>query len=217
MGKKGVNKNTITSQNELLTKLRVNSENESQIYKNELKITNEMYEENNKKYLSLINTIKDNEEKRINFLSFHLEKLIAIINEGKIGIETLLNNLKEKEENLNKKNDKKNSINEHIQVYQEKSNFLYKPGIRFSNEENALYDIYRRNIELIISNNKKFNCNNLGVLTLDEPNDNNSTLFEYNKRFFEFDKSSERMSLDQNETIKYKSIFDNKPIISILN
>ena len=107
MGKKGVNKNTITSQNELLTKLRVNSENESQIYKNELKITNEMYEENNKKYLSLINTIKDNEEKRINFLSFHLEKLIAIINEGKIGIETLLNNLKEKEENLNKKMIKK--------------------------------------------------------------------------------------------------------------
>ena len=216
MGKKGISQNSITNQNELLTKLRVNSENECQVYKNELKITNEMYEENNKKYFPLINTIKDNEEKRINFLSFHLEKLIAILNEEKISIEALLNNIKEKEENMAIKNNKKNSLtvklNEDIQLYQEKFNFVYKPGIRFPNEEIALYDIYRRNIESIINNNKKFNYNNLGLLTMDESNTDNSTLFEYNQRFFEFDKSSERMALDQNESIIYKNIFDNKPI-----
>ncbi len=163
----------------------------------------------------MINSIRDNEEKRINFLSFYLEKLIAIINEEKISIETLVNNLKEREENSSSKNDKKNSLtlklNEDIQLYQEKFNFLYKPGIRFPNEEIVLYDIYRRNIESIINNNKKFNYNSLGVLS-NETDTNNYALFEYNQRFFDFDKSLDRMVLDQNETIIYKNIFDNTPI-----
>ena len=216
MDKKNSTQGNITSQNEILTKLRVNSENDCQAYKNELKLTNEIYEENNKKYFPLINTMKDNEEKRINFLSFYLEKLIAIFNEEKISIETLVNNLKEGDENSSLKNDKKNSLtlklNEDIKLYQEKFNFLYKPGIRLPNEEIVLYDIYRRNIESIINNNRKFNYNSLGALTLDESNYNNSTLFEYNQRLFEFDKSLERMALDQNETIIYKNIFDNNPI-----
>ena len=215
MGKKNSTQGNITSQNEILTKLRVNSENDCQTYKNELKITNEIYEENNKKYFPLINSIRYNEEKRINFLSFYLEKLIAIINEEKISIETLVNNLKEREENSSSKNDKKNSLtlklNEDIQLYKEKFNFLYKPGIRFPNEEIVLYDIYRRNIESIINNNKKFNYNSLGVLT-NETDTNNYALFEYNQRFFDFDKSLDRMVLDQNETIIYKNIFDNTPI-----
>ena len=33
-------------------------------------------------------------------------------------------------------------LNEDIQLYKEKFNFLYKPGIRFPNEEIVLYDIY---------------------------------------------------------------------------
>ena len=213
MGKKNSSQGLITSQNETLTKFRVNSENQCQIYKNELKITNELYEENNKKYFPLINTIKDNEEKRINFLSFHLEKLIAILNEEKLSLETILNGLKEKEENSS---DKSNlltiKLNQDIELYKEKFNFVYKPGLRFPNEEIVLYDIYRRNIEAIINNNKKFNNNNLEILSLDERNMNNSTLFEYNQRFFDFDKTSESMSLDQNESIIYKNIFDNKPI-----
>ena len=213
MGKKGSSQNSISSQNEILTKLRVNSENQCQIYKNELKLTNELYEENNKKYFPLINTIKDNEEKRINFLSFHLEKFIAILNEEKISIETVLNGLKEDE---NSDNNKKNSLtvklNEDIKLYQEKFNFVYKPGLRLPHEEIVLYDIYRRNIESIISYNKRFNYKNIGLLNLDEGNINNSTLFEYNQRFFDFDKSTERMTLDQNDSIIYKNIFDDKPI-----
>ena len=212
MSKKNSTQGNINNENEKLTQLRINSQNDCQIYKNELKITNELYEENNKKYFPLINTIKDNEEKRINFLSFHLEKFIAILNEEKISLETMLNNLKEKEEN-NKIHSLTSKLNEDITLYQEKFNFVYKPGLRFPNEEIALYDIYRRNIESIINNNKKFNYNSLGILTLDENNNiNNSTLFEYNQRFFDFDKSSERIQLDQNETTIYKNIFDNKPI-----
>ena len=214
MSKKNSTENLISSQNEILTQLRVDSENQCQIYKNELKITNELYEGNNKKYFPLINTIKDNEEKRINFLSFYLEKFIAILNEQKISFDNMLNGLKEKEElNLNnKKNSLTVKLNEDIHLYQEKFNFLYKPGLRIPNEEIVLYDIYRRNIEAIINNNKKFNYNNLTVMTLDENENNNSLLFEYNQRFFEFDKSSETMTLDQNDSIIIKNIFDTKPI-----
>ena len=211
MSKKNSTQGSINSQNEILTKLRVNSENACQVYKNELKITNELYEENNRKYFPLINLIKDNEEKRINFLSFHLEKLIGILTEKKTAIETMINNLKENEEN-NKHNSLTVKLNEDIKLYQEKFNFVYKPGLRFPNEEIALYDIYRRNIEAIINNNKRFNYNSLGLLTIDETSMNNSTLFEYNQRFFDFDKSSERIQLDQNESTIYKNIFDNKPI-----
>ena len=211
MSKKNSTQGSINSQNEILTKLRVNSENACQVYKNELKITNELYEENNRKYFPLINLIKDNEEKRINFLSFHLEKLIGILTEKKTAIETMINNLKENEEK-NKHNSLTVKLNEDIKLYQEKFNFVYKPGLRFPNEEIALYDIYRRNIEAIINNNKRFNYNSLGLLTTDETSMNNSTLFEYNQRFFDFDKSSERIQLDQNESTIYKNIFDNKPI-----
>ena len=214
MSKKSSTENLISSQNEILTQLRVDSENQCQVYKNELKITNELYEGNNKKYFPLINTIKDNEEKRINFLSFYLEKFITILNEQKVSFDNMLNGLKEKEElNLNNKmNSLTVKLNEDIQLYQEKFNFLYKPGLRIPNEEIVLYDIYRRNIEAIINNNKKFNYNNLTVMTLDENEKNNSLLFEYNQRFFEFDKSSETMTLDQNDSIIIKNIFDNKPI-----
>ena len=214
MSKKNSTENLINSQNEILTQLRVDSENQCQIYKNELKITNELYEGNNKKYFPLINTIKDNEEKRINFLSFYLEKFITILNEQKVSFDNMLNGLKEKEElNLNNKlNSLTVKLNEDIQLYQEKFNFLYKPGLRIPNEEIVLYDIYRRNIEAIINNNKKFNYNNLTVMSLDENENNNSLLFEYNQRFFEFDKSSETMTLDQNDSIIIKNIFDNKPI-----
>ena len=214
MSRKNSTQNSINSQNEILTQLRVNSENQCQIYKNELKVTNELYEENNKKYFPLINTIKDNEEKRINFLSFYLEKFIGILTEEKTSFDNMLNGLKEKEElNLNNKaNSLTVKLNEDIQLYQEKFNFVYKPGLRFPNEEIVLYDIYRRNIEAIINNNKKFNYNNLAIMTLDEGDNNNSLLFEYNQRFFEFNKNSETMTLDQNDSIIIKNIFDNKPI-----
>ena len=214
MSKKNSTQELISSQNEILTQLRVESENQCQIYKNELKVTNELYEGNNKKYFPLINTIKDNEEKRINFLSFYLEKFIGILNEQKISFDNMLNGLKEKEElNLNNKmNSLTVKLNEDIQLYQEKFNFLYKPGLRIPNEEIVLYDIYRRNIEAIINNNKKFIYNSLNIMTLDERENNNSLLFEYNQRFFEFDKSSETMTLDQNDSTIIKNIFDNKPI-----
>ena len=37
-------------------------------------------------------------------------------------------------------------------------------------------------------------------------------LIEYNQRFFEFDKNSEKMALDQNDSLVYKNLFDNNPL-----
>ena len=210
MNRVGSTQESINSQNEILTKLRVDSQMECQKYKNEHKITNDLYNENNKKYFPLINIFKDNEEKRINFLSFHLEKFIGVLKEEKASLEGLLNSLEK--ENAKLKNDNLTiNLNQDIKLYQEKFNYVYKPGLRFINEEIVLYDIYRRNIEAIINNNKKFTNNNLGKLTVNELNLNNSMLIEYNQRFFEFDKNSDTMALDQNESLIYKNLFDNNP------
>ena len=209
MNRTGSTQESINSQNEILTKLRINSQMEYQTYKNEHKITNDLYTDNNKKYFPLISILKDNEEKRINFLSFHLEKFIGVLKDEKSAWNLLLNALEEEDAKL--KNDSLTlNLNEDIKLFQEKFNFVYKPGIRFINEEIVLYDIYRRNIEAIINNNKKFTSNSLGKLSPNEINLNNSNLIEYNQRFFEFD--SERMTLDQNDTFIYKSIFDNNPL-----
>ena len=210
MNRSGSTNESIHSQNEILTKLRVNSQMEYQQYKNEHKITNDLYMENNKKYFPLINILKDNEEKRINFLSFHLEKFIGVLKEEKLSLDSLLNSLDE--ENLIKNESLTINLNEDIKLYQEKFNYVYKPGLRFINEEIVLYDIYRRNIEAIINNNKKFTNNNFGKLSVNEINLNNSMLIEYNQRFFEFDKNSEKMALDQNDSLVYKNLFDNNPL-----
>ena len=210
MNRSGSTNESIHSQNEILTKLRVNSQMEYQQYKNEHKITNDLYMENNKKYFPLINILKDNEEKRINFLSFHLEKFIGVLKEEKLSLDSLINSLDE--ENSIKNESLTINLNEDIKLYQEKFNYVYKPGLRFINEEIVLYDIYRRNIEAIINNNKKFTNNNFGRLSINEINLNNSMLIEYNQRFFEFDKNSEKMALDQNDSLVYKNLFDNNPL-----
>ena len=210
MNRSGSTNESIHSQNEILTKLRVNSQMEYQQYKNEHKITNDLYMENNKKYFPLINILKDNEEKRINFLSFHLEKFIGVLKEKKLSLDSLLNSLDE--ENSIKNESLTINLNEDIKLYQEKFNYVYKPGLRFINEEIVLYDIYRRNIEAIINNNKKFTNNNFGKLSINEINLNNSMLIEYNQRFFEFDTNSEKMALDQNDSLVYKNLFDNNPL-----
>ena len=214
MNRTGSTNESINSQNEILTKLRIDSQMEYQQYKNEHKITNDLYNENNKKYFPLINILKDNEEKRINFLSFHLEKFIGVLKEQKISLDSLLNSLEE--ENSQLKNENLTvDLNEDIKLYQEKFNYVYKPGERFINEEIVLYDIYRRNIEAIINNNKKYTNtvnSSFGRLNSNEINLNNSVLMEYNQRFFDFDKNSEKMALDQNDSLVYKNLFDNNPL-----
>ena len=194
---------SINSQNEILTKLRVNSQIEYQQYKNEHKITNDLYTENNKKYFPLINILKDNEEKRINFLSFHLEKFVGVLTEEKASLEGLLNSLEE--ENSKIKNESLSiNLNEDIKLFEEKFNYVYKPGVRFINEEIVLYDIYRRNIEAIVNNNKRFASDLFGRRLNNEINLNTNNIL--------FGKNSERITLDQNDELIYKNLFENNPL-----
>ena len=69
----------INNQNEILTQLRINSQLMCEKYKEEYNGINNIYESNNKKYFPIINNLKDNEEKRINFLFFNLEKFKKIL------------------------------------------------------------------------------------------------------------------------------------------
>ena len=73
----------IKNKNDILTKLRMQSQEEYQKYKEEHSKTNKLYNDYNTKYFKIINNLKDNEEKRINYLSFHVEKFISILSEEK--------------------------------------------------------------------------------------------------------------------------------------
>ena len=83
MNKHGNNEEGIKIQNNILTKFRVQSQEDYQKYKDEHQKTNKLYNDYNTKYFKLINAIKDNEEKRINYLSFHIDKFITILTEEK--------------------------------------------------------------------------------------------------------------------------------------
>ena len=209
MNRTGSTEESINVQNEILTELRVASQLEYQKYKDEHKITNDLYKGNNKKYYPLKNSLKDTEEKRINYLSFHLEKFTSILKEEKSFLEATVNSLTEEDEKQDN-NSLTIKLNEDIKLYQSKFNFDYKPGLRFIEEEIILYDIYRRNIEALINSNNKFMDNKLRKLSNDF-NITNVILSEYNQKFFEFDKNSAKQ-LDQNDNLIFRTLFDNNPL-----
>ena len=61
------NEINIKNQNDLLTQLRIDSQLMCVKYKEDYKALNEIYDLNNKKYFPIINDLRDNEEKRIQF------------------------------------------------------------------------------------------------------------------------------------------------------
>jgi hypothetical protein len=84
------NPQEINHQNMVLTKLRVEAAEELQKYKNLLNETNKIYEDNNSKYFSIINSLKDCEEKRLYFLYSNFEKFISILTEQKKSLDIVL-------------------------------------------------------------------------------------------------------------------------------
>ena len=147
----------ISNQNELLTQLRINSQLMCEKYKEEYKGINDIYELNNKKYFPIVNNLKDNEEKRINFLFFNLEKFISYLNEKKNSLNEFINNLKQEDTN---KNFMKVKLEEDMKNYKEKFNFCKKQNVRFIKEDLFLYEIHRKNIDLIIKNPNYVNSPN---------------------------------------------------------
>ena len=220
MNKKNSTEDSIHQQNEILTTLRIESQNECQKYKDEHKITSDLFETNNKKYFNIINTLKDNEEKRINYISFHLEKFISFIEEEKNSLNLTLTSMGRGEnEKENKLISFKVKLDEDMKIYLEKFNYIYKTNKRFINENFLLYDIYRRNIEAIINNSNNFIQNGNDLDLYDTPILNFSKYHQstndYNQNVFNIstDNSSDNnISLENNDLLIYNNLFTESPV-----
>ena len=209
------NDNTIKNKNDLLTKLRVQSQEEYQKYKEEHAKTNKLYKENNTKYFKIINFLKNNEEKRINFLSFHVEKFISILTEEKNSLNNVINSALSQTENNNEEKSLKLQLDEDMNIYKDKFNFEYKPNQRFLEEELLMYEMYRRKIESIMTKNnlllKKFNNRKDLFMSYMPMNIINSSL-NYSRDMEEYFSKFNNINLEQNDLIVYKNIFDPNPM-----
>ena len=189
----------ISYQNSLLMQLRLHSQEERQKYNNEFNIINTLYEGSNKKYFNIINIFKDNEEKRINYLSFHLEKFISFLNDEKNSLENLINTINQEDAN---KNMFKIKLTEDMKNYQEKFNFCRKKNIRFINEELILYEVYKKNVENIINNSNKLIQNNENVINNINSRRTsiaNNLSASYNKDVFNFESVNIKLQKDEQE------------------
>ena len=209
------NDNNIKNKNDILTKLRVQSQEEYQKYKEEHAKTNKLYKENNTKYFKIINFLKNNEEKRINFLSFHVEKFISILTEEKNSLNDVINSALSKAENDNEEKSLKVQLDEDMNIYKDKFNFVYKPNQRFLEEELLMYEMYRRKMESIMTKNnlllKRFNNRKELLMTYIPMNIINSSL-NYTRDMEDYFSKFNNISLEQNDLIVYKNIFDPNPM-----
>jgi len=205
----------IKIQNDILAKLKMQSQEEYQKYKAEHQKTNKLYNDYNTKYFKIINNIKDNEEKRINYLSFHIEKFISILKDEK----NSLNEVIEEAQSNDSDNDQQNlrmQLDEDMKIYKDKFNFVYKPNQRFLEEELLIYDMYRRRMESIMNKNNLLlrNINNkkglfVSYMPLSIINGNNNLYLTKDTQDYLSKFGS--ASLDQNDLLVYKSIFDSNP------
>ena len=202
------NYENINNQNDLLTQLRINSQLMCEKYKEEYKGINEIYELNNKKYFPIVNNLKDNEEKRINFLYFNLEKFISYLNEKKNSLNEFINNLNQEDTN---KNFMKVKLELDMKNYKDKFNFCKKQNIRFIKEDLFLYEIHRKNIDLIIKNPNYLNSVNMTSLNninnINNINNNNLLPYTtYNHNVFNFE--TVRVQLNYDDQNIFNNLFD---------
>ena len=199
------NYENINNQNDLLTQLRINSQLMCEKYKEEYKGINEIYELNNKKYFPIVNNLKDNEEKRINFLYFNLEKFISYLNEKKNSLNEFINNLNQEDTN---KNFMKVKLELDMKNYKDKFNFCKKKNIRFIKEDLFLYEIHRKNIDLIIKNPNYLNSVNMTSLNnINNINNNNLLPYTtYNHNVFNFE--TVRVQLNYDDQNIFNNLFD---------
>ena len=214
MNNKNSTDNSIKEQSQILGNLKVESELECQKYRNEYKIMNELFSKMNVKYLNIINILKDNEEKRINYISFHLEKFISLIEEERNSLDSLLISIGRSE---NKESNKlisfKVKLDEDMKIYQDKFNFMYKSNQRFMNEDFISYDIYRRKIESIINNTKNLIQKGNDIDLFDTPISNTiipTSSNDYNQSIFSVE--NENIVLENNDSIIFNNLFTENPV-----
>ena len=215
MNKKNSTNISINEQNEILAKLKMESGLEYQKYKDEHKITSDLFSKMNVKYFNLINILRDNEEKRINYISFHLEKYISLIEEQKNSLNAGLISIGRSETNgKNKLMSFKVKLDEDMKIYQDKFNYIYKSDERFINENFVSYDIYRRKIESIINNTNNLiqKGNDLDLFnTPMSPFPNMQTSSnDYNQNICSI--GNENVVLENNDSIIYNNLFSENPV-----
>ena len=209
------NDNQVKYLNDLLTKLRIQSQEEYQKYKEEHAKTNKLYNENNTKYFKIINHLKENEEKRINYLSFHVEKFMAILTEENNSLTKVIDSSKSQKENNGEEKSLKVQLDEDMKAYNDKFNFVYKPNQRFLEEELLIYDVYRRKMESIMNKNNLLikNIKNrkdifISYMPMNLINTNLNFARDMETYFAKFN----NINLEQNDIIVYKNIFDENPM-----
>ena len=215
MNKKNSTNISINEQNEILANLKMQSGLEYQKYKDEHKITSDLFSKMNVKYFNIINILRDNEEKRINYISFHLEKYISLIEEQKNSLNAGLISIGRSETNgKNKLMSFKVKLDEDMKIYQDKFNYIYKSDERFINENFVSYDIYRRKIESIINNTNNLiqKGNDLDLFnTPMSPFPNMQTSSnDYNQNIFSI--GNENVVLENNDSIIYNNLFSENPV-----
>ena len=214
MNNKNSTDNSIKEQSEILGNLKVESELECQKYRNEYKTMNELFSKMNVKYLNIINILKDNEEKRINYISFHLEKYISLIEEERNSLDSCLNSIGRSENReSNKLISFKVKLDEDMKMYQDKFNFMYKSNQRFMNEDFISYDIYRRKIESIINSTKNLIQKGNDIDLFDTPISNTiiqTSSNDYNQSIFNIE--NENIVLENNDSIIYNNLFTENPV-----
>ena len=205
--KSNKNNENITSENNILTQLRINSQLMCEKYKEEFKGINETYELNNKKYFPIINNLRDNEEKRINFVFFNLEKFISYLKEKKNSLNEFIDNLNQEDAN---KNFMKVKLDEDMNNYKKKFNFCKKQNIRFIKEDLLLYEVHRKNIDLIIKNPNYIktinNINNINSITNINNNNNLLPYISYNHNVFNFE--TVKVQLNYDDQLIFNNLFD---------
>jgi hypothetical protein len=147
--------------------MRAAAENNCQTYKFELvrlnhltqNKTNKIYEESEKKYFPMLEKLKLNEENRISFVKFHFEKFSKLIEEHTTNTTDLYNRLHNSLVEI--------KIEDDLKLFDEKFNYLYKNHERIPKEEFMNYDIYRRNMDKLITSHFIQNENTAAESDLD--------------------------------------------------
>ena len=182
MNNKNSTENEIKSSNDKLVKLRAISEEKCEVFKIEVKNTNDLYEKSNKKYFPVFNKIKDIEESKSNFLKFYFEKLNFFLQQKKLSFDNFINSQIQSNE-IVPSND--------VKIFEDKFNFIINKNERIPKEEFLNYDLYRRNIESLIKQNEKL-----------LKNDYKNNLYPSNENFIStFKKSTFVFNNDENQII----------------
>ena len=101
-------------------------------------------------------------------------------------------------------------LDEDMNNYKKKFNFCKKQNIRFIKEDLLLYEVHRKNIDLIIKNPNYIktinNINNINSITNINNNNNLLPYISYNHNVFNFE--TVKVQLNYDDQLIFNNLFD---------